>query len=203
MTNRSKRLWFHAVWWSAAMLGMLYFASSDLSRRPIDQTTDAASAELNDADEVVVMIVVSRTCTFSRDEDLPALFSEVVDSLKTMTSDHALQLVTSGVAIDAQSDAGLAFLDRFGPLAEVASGGGWANGTILELAGTGPGILRSTPQVIILRRAYSWTSHGDASRLNDVDIHVLTRLIGHNEISWLLDREYAGPLLLSSIAQEG
>lgn len=203
MTNLSKRLWFHGVWWSAAMLGMLYFVSSDFSRRPIDQTTDVASAGLNEADEIVVMIVVSRTCTFSRDEDLPALFSEVVDSLKTMTSDHALQLVTAGVAIDAQADAGLSFLDRFGPLAEVASGGGWANGSILELAGTGPGILRSTPQVIILRRGYSWTSHEDANRLNDVDIHVLTRLIGRNEISWLLDREYAEPLLLSSMAQEG
>lgn len=103
--------------------------------------------------EVLAIFIASSTCGASEFPGLLEAMKQIRGHLKARAIREEKVFVSVGVALDQDPVAGISFLEKFGPFDELASGGGWMNGTALTFVTRDMPAEMAIPQLIIVERA--------------------------------------------------
>lgn len=145
--------------------------------------------------EIILRLVVSSSCSFSRDPSLPDLVQEAVTTMRSVAEELGIEFGTSAVSIESEPKEGIEFLTRFGPFEEISVGRGWVNTVVIDHSVSGPGDHRSTPQVIVLRRRVDVAPHEDVDAPVGMTTDIVLRAVGVPEVERLTDRQFVRKVL--------
>jgi hypothetical protein len=102
--------------------------------------------------ELVLVFMASSTCAGVKNPALPAAVNAIEKSLRMQAAGEGKRLVTIGVSLDWQIDAGMELLNRFGTFDEVSIGRGWLNLAAIRYIWRDIPGAASVPQVVLLER---------------------------------------------------
>lgn len=108
--------------------------------------------------EVLVVLIGSADCNFSKDETTRRSFKRIVESERTKAASDQL-VRTLGVAVELDAERGLRALNDVGKFDEVLAGGGWQNLGALQFVVREMASPLVVPQVLILSRQVTKGTH--------------------------------------------
>lgn len=144
--------WVTAVIVVAAGAGLAILLGSHVRHYGAPAATITTKRAPPNADEVLMVVLVSSACDWSKAPGFADSLRQLSDALRLDAAKQGLEFSTLGVALDYDVRAGLTLLTRIGTFDEVTAGHSWLNSGAIDyvwrdLAGE-PGL----PQVVLVRR---------------------------------------------------
>ena len=156
-----------------------------------------ASADIAAGEEITMVYIGSAACGWSNHADLPDAIEDIKTALLASSEGQGIRFAAVGIARDAFVIDGLRHLGSFGRFDEVMAGRSWANTGIQKYVyGAVPGPA-ATPQVLVLRRQFSYES----GHVSIVDEQAIARVIGLDRILEWADA--GASLAASGVYQSG
>jgi hypothetical protein len=109
---------------------------------------------------LVAIYIGSSDCHGSSLPGFPAVEHRTMAALGAYAQQHGMRFVRIGVAVDASSEVGRAYLQRLGPFDMMSVGGGWLNPVAISYLWRDQPSDGTIPQIVVLRRIVKIASRG-------------------------------------------
>ena len=146
---------------------------------PASSTAAGDSIRPEQSEQLVMIYFGASSCGWCTLPETHALIEVVWSSLRETARERSLDLVTLGVAMDDNVEAGLSHLRSMGNFDQVSSGYGWANvASVDAFAGALPRVV-ATPTVAVVRRRLNFTEQS----VRSTDVRLVAFREGLTDIS--------------------